>query len=383
VAQSSSFADSSDLADVHVDNSAANAKDSFLSLDEHMLGLEPMAGFTTSPDCSLEDVDWPAWETVFNGSGALSPMANSTQVRSPHQPYSGDQTYYDDTLAGHTNSLNCNSRDSSAGTPLCPPYLLSAQSAKGLFTRSSHSISAGPAFSLSQALPTELQAGYALSVLSSPRTAPCRNCESSLQSTPTSRSRCIFQCHVNLANQLAEITEFQVRGSGIALDILLNLDDHVHKARDKILACLFCLATPRLAQTLMLLTMVLDDLLRLFERSCANSVDINTTISPTGISSECITRPRNPLPSTIGPLTVGEIQLDEALKVAFSRRLISMYLNRQLFVVQQFKELLSKSDEGNVNFKITQELLADVSRRSESFVAFITLKDTLEVSTLY
>jgi hypothetical protein len=186
-----------------------------------------------------------------------------------------------------------------------------------------------------------------------------------------------------LTNQLTEITEFQAKGSSVALDVLLNLDDHVRIARDKILACPFCLATPRFPQTLMLLTMVLGDLLSLFERSCGSFLlNATATSSPTGNSSQCTSRPCSPLLSTTGPLAIGEIQLDENLKIGFSRRLVSMYLSQQLLVVQLLRQVLITGDRGSLSCKITLELLEDVLRRCKYFIAFITLKSAPDISAV-
>jgi hypothetical protein len=72
---------------------------------------------------------------------------------------------------------------------------------------------------------------------------------------------------------------------------------------------------------------------------------------------------------------VGNIQLDETVKLAFSRRLVRLYLERQLGVVQQLSQLLGRAEGDAASVKVTQELLRDQLRRLEHFIGFITLTD--------
>jgi hypothetical protein len=82
------------------------------------------------------------------------------------------------------------------------------------------------------------------------------------------------------------------------------------------------------------------------------------------------------------PLKVGDLQLNESVKVEFSRQLIKMYLRKQLSVVKQLRNLLLSGERGCVSSKITLELLEDVSGRLETFVALMTLKSSLDISTI-
>jgi len=365
--------------EVDVDTSSANDRGS-LSLEESNPAPEPIVEFLTPLDCAFENVDWPSWESTFNVPTSFAPLVNYTQVPSPHHSYSGDPTYSDNSLAGQISPSNSDSRESQSGNLLFSPYPSPAQSVKGLFsTRPGNSINAGY---IVEPCSTDLQSEHDLGAISSNKLTPSRTYESSLYSISSTSHRCTLQCHTKLTNQLTEMTELQVKGSNIALDVLLNLDSRVCKIREKILTCSFCLATPRLVQTLMLLTMILGDLLSVFERSCLSAMVNTSATSPTVGSSQFTSRLHNHFRSSLGPLTIGDVQLDEALKVAFSRRLVSMYLNRQLLVVQQLDDLLGKGDRGNVRFKITQELLIDVSKRIESFIAFMALKDVLEISAV-
>ncbi|RDW63797.1 hypothetical protein BP6252_11342 [Coleophoma cylindrospora] len=345
-----------------------------------------MADFTLPLECTLEDIDWPIWDSAFDVTAAISPISNFPQVRTP-LGCGPDHPAHIDDVTEHISSSNSESRDASTGNLFKAPYPSPANSVNETFSsRSLDFFSAGHTSGSTMALGVEPQAEHGPGALFSfsSRIPPFVTCEPNVETTSAPSDRCILQCHINLTNQLTELAKFHVNSSSVTLDVLLNLDDDVSKARDTVLGCPFCLVTPRSAQTLMLLTMVVGDLLSLSERSCATfMVNTTTASSPSSKSSHFISRPPDPLSSTMCPLTVGEIQLDETLKGYFARCLISMYLNRQLLVVQQLSQRLGGGHKENVSLKITQELLGDVLRRIECFVAFMTLKGARKIRPVY
>ncbi|KAL2130207.1 hypothetical protein VTI74DRAFT_6774 [Chaetomium olivicolor] len=246
-----------------------------------------------------------------------------------------------------------------------------------------------------------------------------RSRESTLQ--PVTGSRCVLQCHVDLTNQLAHISECQGHDNVAALDMLLKLDNRIREAREKIVSCPVCMGKGRCGQTLMLLAMVASNLLGLFESSCgtrrnsssSNNYKNNNNNRSSGSSSSSSNSSNSSrddidsrsdswrdavfgaspsvesslsavtdstsafrcLPYTSRPLTVGDVQLSEAVKLAFSRRLLRIYLDQQIGTFGQLSQMLAAAEVGDVNRKIAQELLEDASDRAERLLGYIALTD--------
>jgi hypothetical protein len=344
--------------DAHIENATSVIGGSTFPSNDNVASADRLTDFFTPLNYSMENIDWSNWESVFDASASLSPIQNNAQVRTPNKLHHGNQSHLDDPFPGVISPSNPESGDSSKGNLLNGLYPSPPQSAAGrVFSRPS--FSAGSTFGLLETLALERQVKPATNIIQhSSRTPLSHNRDFIPSSISTSGSRCTNQCHFNLTNQLTEITEFQVKGSSIALDVLLGLDDQVRKTRAKTLACSFCLAAPRFPQTLMLLTMVLGDLLSLFERSFEDLL-VNMV-----------------------PLTVGELKLNEIVKVDFSQQLIRMYLEVQEKAVRQLRSLLESGERGNVSSKFTSELLEDLSGRLGRSVAYITLKSSGDISTV-
>lgn len=185
--------------------------------------------------------------------------------------------------------------------------------------------------------------------------------------------------------------------------MLLKLDNRIREGREKTLGCPVCMGKERCGQTLMLLTMVASNLLGLFESSCGcdtrrtgsnNNSSSSTTrngshgdswwdavfsASPSANSSlsadtdgagsfRC-------LPYTSRPLTVGDSQLSEEVKLSFSRRMLKMYLSEQIDTFAQLSQMLAAAEPGDVNRKIAQDLLEDASNRAERLAGYVALTD--------
>ncbi|MCJ1418843.1 hypothetical protein MMC32_005194 [Xylographa parallela] len=403
-AQSSSNQTGSDLEDSDADNSASLTRGPLLSFDQNIPDLGLMTDFTNSLDYGIEGIDWSALGGASDVPVALAPKADQVQMFSSQTPYQSSQPYLDDTFARHTSSSSCDSRDSSTASLPYPSYSSPTsysspppQKERLFSSHQDYPFFTGSGSFMTESLAPEPKAGSALNAISPffSWTATSRARKSDFFSI--SCSRCTLQCHANLTNHLTDIGDLQAKDVGVDLDVLLILDDHVRKARDKILRCPFCLARPSCAQTLMLITMVVSNLLGLFEQSCGTTdvadvdaigsidkgwkrADAASNALPTSKSSLCTSKSRSPLPYTIGHLTVGDIQLEETVKLAFSRRLVRMYLDRQIKVLQQLNQLLEKGERENVSFKVTQKLLIDLLRRLEYFIGFVTLTDSLDIN---
>ncbi|MCJ1294407.1 hypothetical protein MMC34_005965 [Xylographa carneopallida] len=393
-AQSSSIQTASDLEDSDADNSASLAGGPVLSFNRNLPDLELMTDFTNSLDYGFEEIDWSNLAGISEVPAELVPKADQVQIFSPDTQYGLNQLQLDDTPAGHTSSSSCDSRDSPAASLLSSPYSSYTPRKEQLFSSPlEYPFFAANGSFVTEALPPGPQAGPALNplppVFSWMATSRARSDFFSINNF-----RCTLQCHANLTNHLTDISELQAKDLGVDLDVLLNLDDHVRKARDRILRCPFCLARSGCAQTLMLITMVMSNLLGLFEQSCgtpdlddAGSIDQESKRpnaasdgSHTSRSTLCPSKPRSQLPSTTRHLTVGDMQLDESVKLAFSRRLVRIYLDRQITTLQQLQHQLERGDRDNVSFQVTQKLLDDLLRRLEGFIGFVTLTDSLSIN---
>jgi hypothetical protein len=266
VTQYSKSGAESDL-DVDIETSASVIKGSTLTSNKIITNS---ADFFTPVNYTMEDIDWSNWESVFDVSAALSPMENDAQVRTPNNSCHGSQPHLNDLFAGTISPSNSGSRISPDGNLFdwlypSPPQSVSAP------VFSCVSISAGSIYRSSETFGFAPQAQSAPKTMSSPfGICPSHTREPKFSSISTTGDCCANQCNINLTTQLTEITGFQVKGSSMALDVLLNLDDHVRKTREQILACSYCSATPRFPQTLMFLTMVLGDLLSLWNEILRN-----------------------------------------------------------------------------------------------------------------
>lgn len=339
--------------------------------DQGIFGVELFASPLNYFDDSTRDFGWSA-----------VPQADfSSILRSGYD--SGSQALANNLF---TNTPSCNSLEFSevASTACLSPIVQARQ----LFS------STAMTETLRHENPhTALQTLSTLSLL--PHQTSSRACDMDLYSVP--RSRCTMQCYVNLNTLLTDMSDTSLVGtkdSRVTLDVLLYLEQRISKVRDRSLGCSVCMVTRVYAQTLMLITMVVENLLGLFESSCAagdgNGDGYPTRSSPAygrldqqlvGVSVlERPTRARHSLPDTRESLTVGTIQMDDSVKVAFSRWVVRLYLDRQLVVAKELRVLLCRERVGGENaiLKVTAELLVDIENRLESLVGFMVIVSSRE-----
>ncbi|OKL59516.1 hypothetical protein UA08_04993 [Talaromyces atroroseus] len=179
-------------------------------------------------------------------------------------------------------------------------------------------------------------------------------------------TRCTLQCHASLANQLAYITECQASKSELAFDTLLNLDDNICMERIRILSCPSCMEKSCRAQTLMLLTMVVGNLLNLFENNIGSRNNSERGSRDTGNSNK-----PSPFLYTPRSLTIGDITVDDTIKAALSLRLLRTYLEEQVETVTHLDHLRLEAEDKDVGFKVTGDLVGDVRRRARYLLGIV------------
>ncbi|KAJ5634599.1 C6 zinc finger domain protein [Penicillium herquei] len=335
-------------------------------------------------DYGLEETNWSALEEILDGSAPMLSRPNLELASAGprlEQVHALAPSPDQDDLAGYLSPSSLNSRES-----LTTPFPSEAE-AGSFGIRSKFAFPAGYPLGTGPLLSEPLDAYPILSSSSSSSASFPATEAHGFNLFSTSGSRCTFQCYQGLINILNDINEFQRKDSRIPLDVLLNLDKRVRKVRETTLSCPCCLVSSGAALTLMLITIVSNNFLGLFERSCGpTDGDFGSSMNREDlrvVSSIALDEGRhpspdrlcNPLPYTTGHLTLGNIQLDENVKLAFSRRLVRLYLERQLGVVQQLNQVLSRVDGDTANIEATQVLLRDQVRRLEHFIRFITLTD--------
>ncbi|GIC84316.1 Zn(II)2Cys6 transcription factor domain-containing protein [Aspergillus udagawae] len=337
------------------DNPASSAGDSALSLDQNMSDSGIGASLASSLEYGIGDVDWATLQGLIDGSASQElNLAPQGQYYGPTEPrFWGSQLSPVCLDPGPTAQME------RLFSPLPSSYSLFAGDPNVDSPRRPTSASrpSGPLFGESNTFPLG--------------------------------ARCTSHCYGGLTSQLTKISEVQALGTSVALDVLLNLDNQVSRARDKILRCQSCLAATGCAQTLILLTLVVANVLSLFENSCSGSLEegqsevdrgcIPSADSPMSRGSlSDASDSRGVLPYTTRPLVLGNVQLNESVKRAFSRHLVRMYLDRQRGVVRQLEQLLRQTEATNTSFKVTEDLLQDVLGRVERFIGFMTLTASLE-----
>ncbi|KAJ5608149.1 C6 zinc finger domain protein [Penicillium hordei] len=366
----------------HATNQVLHAQESALMPSQNWSDQESTGNFNRL-DCGLEGTNWPALGGLLDASMSMLPQTDhelASAAPQLDQVHDLDPNPNQDDLTGYLSPSSLSSRESLAST--FPP-----ETDAGSFGISSEfPFSAGYSLGTGPVLSESLNAFPVLSSFSSSASSPATEARGfNLFSAPG--DRCTLQCYPVLINILNDMNEFQRKSSGIPLDVLLNLDKRVRKIREMTLGCPCCLVSRAAALTLMLIALVNINLLGLFERSCGSTdggsgssmrrggLSVAPRIALGGSSSVGQDRSRNPLPYTTGHLTLGSIHLDETVKLVFSRRLIRLYLERQLGVVQQLSQLLGRVEGDAASIKVTQDLLRDQLRRLEHFVGFITLTD--------
>jgi hypothetical protein len=367
-------------------------------VDQNTPGSELMAAFTN--EMLLEDINWADLGEFFDGETMVHTIGHQAQTFEAHNrgPY-GRNSGLSNVFAGRM-SPSCSKSGSQSfpseanfSTLYRPPtspieQLLSPHTS--FFSDGTTSFSpSSPASEPSRTAP-------ALNCVFPPSTTSTRPSTSGLFSN-SQTPHCTLQCQAILTAQLGDIAKYQVKDAVVALDVLLNLNDHVRTASNTVMRCAYCLAGNGTGQIFILISMVIGNLLGLFESSCGafagdGSVEGRSKVYATPDSKESpyTSRPSlfcNPLPSSSGPLIVGNTVLSESIKIAFSRRLVLMYAERQLGLVQSLQQMLLISEEGaeegtGVSFKVTRELLSDVKRRLERLMGFVSLLEAVEIESL-
>ncbi|KAI1851282.1 hypothetical protein JX266_003357 [Neoarthrinium moseri] len=323
------------------------------------------ANFSDDVECDTDGVhlDWSAIESLLDNNAPALPFAPS-----PVQNFASSvslapgnaQFYLEDTIVASVVSSAGESRQSpTTGARPVIPHQLPLTAIDGLALPGNEYFFKPGSFSTTnfEFDGSRTTPGQSSTASLSPRTPSVHTIQPNLYSI--SSSRCTVQCHRALTSQLTEISEKQVQESNVPLDILLRLDYHIRQTRERALSCSACLAGSRHDKTLMFITMVLSNLLSLFEQSCsafhgdpqrgvngragslcgeANHATVanNHQVSP------------SPLPYTTRPLIVGSTRLAESFKLSFSRQLVIMYVNQQLEAVTQLGKMLYKVESDNI-----------------------------------
>ncbi|KAF4242553.1 hypothetical protein CNMCM8980_000511 [Aspergillus fumigatiaffinis] len=350
---------SSILEELHAgNNSASSAGDSALSLDQNMSDSGIGASLASSLEYGIGEVDWATLQGIIEGSAFQElDLAPQGQCYGPIEPR---------LWGGQLSPVCLDPGPTAQVEPLFSPLT------------SNYSLFAGHPNVDSPRRPTSASRDASASLFGESNPSPLS-------------TRCTSHCYGALTSQLTKISDVQALGTSVALDVLLNIESQVSRARDKILRCQSCLAATGCGQTLILLTLVVANVLSLFENSCGGSQEddgqsegnrgcIPSAESPMSRGSSTDASDwRSALPHTKRPLVLGTVQLNESVKRAFSRHLVRMYLDRQRGVVKQLEQLLRQTEGGNnTSFKVTEDLLQDVLGRVERFIGFMTLTASLE-----
>lgn len=140
----------------------------------------------------------------------------------------------------------------------------------------------------------------------------------------------------------------------------------------------------------MLIIMVLENLLSLFEKECdvdqvssaymldeAESLTLRQELGSVA-GQRRYEYNRNgalsPLPQTSQPLIVGDFEVDESVKAAFFRQLLRMHFERQLVTVSELDQILATGTK-DVGHKVAREILVDIYRRVEYFQGLMAFMD--------
>lgn len=207
----------------------------------------------------------------------------------------------------------------------------------------------------------------------------------------TTDSLCNAQCHANLSEQLSRLSECQSDECSLPLDMLLHLDEYVRLEKEKVLRCPSCLGKTRSRQTLMLVIMVLEKLLSLFEREYDVDQVLSTCTFDVADSvalrqgqgnlpryrhreSNQSSKPLSPLPYTNQPLIIGNFEVDGVAKTAFSKQLLRIHFERQMATVSELDQMLATGAK-DVSYKVAWEILVDIYRRVEFLQGIMDFND--------
>jgi hypothetical protein len=210
---------------------------------------------------------------------------------------------------------------------------------------------------------------------------------------PTQNStRCRGHCHASLTEQLSRLGDFKSEECRLPFDMLLSLAEHIRLEREKVLTCSSCLGKTRACQTLMLVIMVLENLLFLFERTCEARPSLSSSVCTPDSTQPSdghlgLAHGFDPhrdesnfggtvlaLPSASPPLMIGDLELDESFRVRFSRHLLRRHLDTQAATARELEVFLAVGIKDS-GYKVAAEILNDVYRRIEYFKGSVAFSD--------
>ncbi|KAF2152728.1 hypothetical protein K461DRAFT_268626 [Myriangium duriaei CBS 260.36] len=192
---------------------------------------------------------------------------------------------------------------------------------------------------------------------------PSRSFDPTLFSWPTQPALelgCVEKCHNRLNTFIAYMINYQTDDLSLSVDFLLKLDEQVRLERSKALRCTACMEKARRGHTLMLITMLAEKVMVLFERERAlalqNAKTTASSATSCGSTNSSINKPR--------PLVIGDMQLDSTTKCSLVRRLLSLSFQRQLDAFAQVEAMLEGAHDSDISSRITRDLLADLEKRA-------------------
>lgn len=196
---------------------------------------------------------------------------------------------------------------------------------------------------------------------------------------------CSGQCHAIITEQLSCLNEWLSEERDMSIDILLRIDTQICREREKVLNCPACLGKTRSRQTLMVIIMVVEKLLSLFEMECGIDRLSNASVvtedeslaQRLGVNSLADRQHHEqgggllPVLTNV-PLVVGSFKVDDLVKTAFARQLLQIHFEKQLATISELDRYLAQGTK-DVSYKVICELLLDIHRRTEYIHGLIVL----------
>lgn len=153
---------------------------------------------------------------------------------------------------------------------------------------------------------------------------------------------CVEKCHLRLNASITLMASFLANEVSLPSYLLLSLEDHVRSEREKVLRCEACMDRTQRSHTLMLITMIAEKMMKLFEREQPLELrDIGPSALPIGSGNAV-----RPSKSTI------------------PHRLSILNYRRQIDTFARLESLLPDGGgDADVSARITRGVLADLRKR--------------------